>query len=143
MIVEDRPPSSVDLSEIAESVVNEHQASPAAVVAAVLWQVVGKLHLYQWDVVVYWWGGRAFVHGASPYGAIPGQPEYLHFVYPPLAAALFAPLASLNASAVGAGPGLELRKPVSFMPSGSKMLRRANTSSVSPDARRTTSPSGM
>ena len=69
------------------------------VVVAVLWQVLGKLHLYQWDVVVYWWGGRAFAHGASPYGAIPGQPEYLHFVYPPLVAAIFAPLAPLNQSA--------------------------------------------
>jgi len=69
------------------------------VVVAVLWQIIGKLHLYQWDVVVYWWGGRAFMHGASPYGPIPGQPEYLHFVYPPLPAALFAPLATLNQSA--------------------------------------------
>jgi hypothetical protein len=71
----------------------------AVVVAAVLWQILGRLHLYQWDVVVYWWGGRAFMHGASPYGPIPGQPEYLHFVYPPLLAALFAPLAPLNQSA--------------------------------------------
>jgi hypothetical protein len=71
----------------------------AVVVVAALWQIVGKLHLYQWDVVVYWWGGRAFAHGASPYGAIPGQPEYLHFVYPPLLAAVFAPLAPLNESA--------------------------------------------
>jgi hypothetical protein len=69
------------------------------VIVAVLWQILGKLHLYQWDVVVYWWGGRAFAHGASPYGAIPGQPEYLHFVYPPLLAAVFAPLAPLNESA--------------------------------------------
>ncbi|MEO8561887.1 MAG: glycosyltransferase family 87 protein [bacterium] len=71
----------------------------AAVVAAALWQILGKLHLYQWDVIVYWWGGRAFAHGASPYGAIPGQPEYLHFVYPPLVAAVFAPLAPLTPSA--------------------------------------------
>jgi hypothetical protein len=71
----------------------------AVVVVAALWQIVGKLHLYQWDVVVYWWGGRAFMHGASPYGPIPGQPEYLHFVYPPLLAAVFAPLAPLNESA--------------------------------------------
>jgi hypothetical protein len=72
------------------------------VAAAALWQIVGKLHLYQWDVVVYWWGGRAFAHGASPYGPIPGQPEYLHFVYPPLLAAVFAPLAPLNESAAKA-----------------------------------------
>jgi hypothetical protein len=71
----------------------------AIVVAAALWQIIGKLHLYQWDVIVYWWGGRAFMHGASPYGPIPGQPEYLHFVYPPLLAAVFAPLAPLNQSA--------------------------------------------
>lgn len=71
----------------------------AVVVAAALWQILGKLHLYQWDVIVYWWGGRAFAHGASPYGAIPGQPEYLHFVYPPLVAAVFAPFAPLNQSA--------------------------------------------
>jgi hypothetical protein len=71
----------------------------AAVVVAALWQILGKLHVYQWDVGVYWWGGRAFAHGASPYGAIPGQPEYLHFVYPPLLAALFSPLAPLKLSA--------------------------------------------
>jgi hypothetical protein len=70
-----------------------------AVAVAALWQILGKLHLYQWDVIVYWWGGRAFAHGLSPYGAIPGQPEYLHFVYPPLLAAVFAPLSVLNASA--------------------------------------------
>ena len=71
----------------------------AVVVSAALWQILGKLHLYQWDVIVYWWGGRAFAHGMSPYGAIPGQPEYLHFVYPPLVAALFAPMSVLNVSA--------------------------------------------
>ena len=69
------------------------------VVAAALWQIVGKVHVYQWDVIVYWWGGRAFAHGQSPYGPIPGQPEYLHFVYPPIVAALFAPLAILKPSA--------------------------------------------
>jgi Glycosyltransferase family 87 len=75
------------------------EAWAAVVVLAALWQIVGKLHLYQWDVTVYWWGGRAFAHGASPYGPIPRQPEYLHFVYPPLVAALFAPLSVLNVSA--------------------------------------------
>ena len=75
------------------------EAWAAVVVAAALWQIVGKLHVYQWDVMVYWWGGRAFAHGASPYGPIPGQPEYLHFVYPPLVAAVFAPLAVLNVGA--------------------------------------------
>ena len=69
------------------------------VVLAALWQIVGKLHVYQWDVMVYWWGGRAFAHGASPYGPIPQQPEYLHFVYPPLVAAVFAPLSMLNVGA--------------------------------------------
>ena len=69
------------------------------VAAAALWQIIGKLHLYQWDVMVYWWGGNAFAHGQSPYGAIPGQPEYLHFVYPPLVAAVFAPMSVLNVSA--------------------------------------------
>ena len=69
------------------------------VVLAALWQIVGKLHVYQWDAVVYWWGGRAFARGLSPYGPIPGQPEYLHFVYPPLVAAVFAPLSFLNVSA--------------------------------------------
>ena len=68
------------------------------VVAAALWQIVGKVHVYQWDVIVYWWGGRAFAHGQSPYGVIPGQPEYLHFVYPPIVATLFAPLAILKPS---------------------------------------------
>ena len=71
----------------------------AVVVLAAFWQIVGKLHVYQWDVIVYWWGGRAFAHGASPYGPIPGQPEYLHFVYPPLVASAFAPLAVLNVGA--------------------------------------------
>jgi len=75
------------------------EAWAAVVVLAALWQIVGKLHVYQWDVVVYWWGGRAFARGLSPYGPIPGQPEYLHFVYPPLAAAAFAPISLLNVSA--------------------------------------------
>ena len=69
------------------------------VVAAALWQIVGKIDTYQWDVLVYRWGGGAFVQGRSPYGAIPGQPEYLHFVYPPLVAALFVPLAALKPAA--------------------------------------------
>jgi len=75
------------------------EAWAAVIVLAALWQIVGKLHVYQWDTVVYWWGGRAFARGLSPYGAIPGQPEYLHFVYPPLVAAAFAPLSLLNVSA--------------------------------------------
>lgn len=76
------------------------EAWAIVVVAAALWQIIGKLHLYQWDVIVYWWGGRAFANGQSPYGAIPGQPEYLHFVYPPIVAALFAPLAILKPAVV-------------------------------------------
>jgi len=75
------------------------EAWAAVVVLAALWQIVGKLHVYQWDAVVYWWGGRSFARGLSPYGPIPGQPEYLHFVYPPLVAAAFAPLSLLNVSA--------------------------------------------
>jgi hypothetical protein len=75
------------------------EAWAAVVVLAALWQIVGKLHVYQWDVMVYWWGGRAFAHGVSPYGPIPQQPEYLHFVYPPLVAAAFAPFSVLNVSA--------------------------------------------
>ncbi|PYP79011.1 MAG: hypothetical protein DMD35_09595 [Gemmatimonadetes bacterium] len=75
------------------------EAWAAVVVLAALWQILGKLHVYQWDVMVYWWGGRAFAHGVSPYGPIPGQPEYLHFVYPPLVAAAFAPLSVLNVAA--------------------------------------------
>ena len=71
----------------------------AVVVTAALWQILGKLRVYQWDVMVYWWSGRAFVHGVSPYGPIPQQPEYLHFVYPPLVAAVFAPLSVLNVAA--------------------------------------------
>jgi Glycosyltransferase family 87 len=74
------------------------EAWAIVVVAAALWQIVTKVHLYQWDVIVYWWAGRAFAHGQSPYGAIPGQPEYLHFVYPPIVAPLFAPLAILKPS---------------------------------------------
>ena len=74
------------------------EAWAIVVVAAALWQIVTKVHVYQWDVIVYWWGGRAFAHGQSPYGAIPGQPEYLHFVYPPIVAPLFAPLAILKPS---------------------------------------------
>src|SRR4051812_19921764 len=69
------------------------------VVAAALWQVLSQLGTYQWDVIVYWWGGRAFIDGRSPYGAIPNQPDYLHFVYPPLVAAVFVPLAKLNLAA--------------------------------------------
>jgi hypothetical protein len=71
----------------------------AVVIGAALWQILTQLGTYQWDVIVYWWGGRAFVNGRSPYGAIPGQPVYLHFVYPPLLAAVFAPMAALNVSA--------------------------------------------
>ncbi len=72
------------------------EAWAIVVIAAALWQIIAKVHVYQWDVIVYWWGGRAFAHGQSPYGAIPGQPEYLHFVYPPIVAPLFAPLAILK-----------------------------------------------
>ena len=75
------------------------EAWAAVVVVAALVQIVGKLHVYQWDVMVYWWSGRAFAHGASPYGPIPQQPDYLHFVYPPLVAAVFAPLSVLNVGA--------------------------------------------
>lgn len=75
------------------------EAWAAVVVLAAIWQILGKLHVYQWDVGVYWWGGRAFAHGVSPYGPIPRAPEYLHFVYPPLVAAVFSPFAVLNVSA--------------------------------------------
>ena len=75
------------------------EAWAIVVLLAALWQIVGKLHVYQWDVLVYSWGGRAFARGLSPYGPIPGQPEYLHFVYPPLVAAAFAPLSLINVSA--------------------------------------------
>jgi hypothetical protein len=75
------------------------EAWAAIVVLAAVVQILGKLHVYQWDVGVYWWGGRAFAHGLSPYGPIPRQPEYLHFVYPPLVAAIFAPFSVLNVSA--------------------------------------------
>jgi hypothetical protein len=68
------------------------------VIGAALWQILSQLGTYQWDVFVYWWGGRAFVAGRSPYGAIPGQPVYLHFVYPPLLAAVFSPMAALSVS---------------------------------------------
>jgi hypothetical protein len=75
------------------------EAWAGVVVLAALWQILGKLHVYQWDVGVYWWGGSAFAHGVSPYGPIPRAPEYLHFVYPPLVAAVFAPFSVLNLSA--------------------------------------------
>ena len=75
------------------------EAWAAVVVLAAIWQILGKLHVYQWDVGVYWWGGSAFAHGVSPYGPIPRQPEYLHFVYPPLVAAVFSPFSVLNVSA--------------------------------------------
>ena len=75
------------------------EAWAVIVVLAAVWQVLGKLHVYQWDVGVYWWGGRSFAHGVSPYGPIPRQPEYLHFVYPPLVAAVFSPFSVLNLSA--------------------------------------------
>lgn len=75
------------------------EAWAAVVVLAAVWQILGKLHVYQWDVGVYWWGGRAFARGVSPYGPIPRLPEYLHFVYPPLVAAVFAPFSVLNVSA--------------------------------------------
>ena len=78
------------------------EAWAAVVLLAAVWQILGKLHVYQWDVGVYWWGGRAFAHGISPYGPIPRQPEYLHFVYPPLVAAVFSPFSVLNVSATKA-----------------------------------------
>jgi hypothetical protein len=70
-----------------------------AVIVSVLGQIVFRLGIYQWDTIVYWWAGRAFLAGHSPYGAIPGQPVYLHFVYPPITAAVFAPLAYFNVAA--------------------------------------------
>jgi alpha-1,2-mannosyltransferase len=69
------------------------------IVVAALAQVFFKLGTYQWDLIVYWWGGHAFATGHSPYGAIPNQPVYLHYVYPPITAALFAPLSLLNVAA--------------------------------------------
>jgi glycosyl transferase family 87 len=66
------------------------------ILAAAAVQVFVSLGAYQWDVIVYWWGGHQFSAGQSPYTAIPNQPVYLHYVYPPLTAALFTPLASLN-----------------------------------------------
>ena len=75
------------------------EAWAAVVLLAAAWQILGKLHVYQWDVGVYWWGGRSFAHGVSPYGPIPRQPEYLHFVYPPLVASVFSPFSVLNVSA--------------------------------------------
>jgi Glycosyltransferase family 87 len=70
-----------------------------AVIVSVLGQIVFRLGTYQWDTIVYWWAGRAFLGGRSPYGAIPGQPSYLHYVYPPITAAVFAPLAHFNVAA--------------------------------------------
>jgi hypothetical protein len=69
------------------------------VIAAALWQILSQLGAYQWDVIVYWWGGHSFANGQTPYAAIPGQPAYLHFVYPPLLAAFFAPMSVLNVAA--------------------------------------------
>ncbi len=45
--------------------------------------------------------GRARVRGGAiaVWHAIPGQADYLHFVYPPLMAAVFAPMAALNLNA--------------------------------------------
>ena len=63
-------------------------------------QVLLKLQTYQWDTGVYWWAGRAFSAGQSPYGAIPGQPVYLHYIYPPLTAAFFAPFGHLSIGVV-------------------------------------------
>src|SRR5262249_12377707 len=69
------------------------------VIVSVLGQLVIRLGTYQWDTIVYWGAGRAFPAGHSPYGIIPGQPSYLHFVYPPLTAAVFSPLAHFNVAA--------------------------------------------
>ena len=69
------------------------------IVLAAAAQVLFKLGAFQWDLGVYWWGGAAFRAGRSPYGAIPGQPVYLHYVYPPITALLFAPLAHLSVGA--------------------------------------------
>lgn len=70
-----------------------------SIVLAAAAQVLFKLGSYQWDLIVYWWGGRAFSAARSPFGAIPGQPVYLHYVYPPITAALFAPLGHLSVPA--------------------------------------------
>lgn len=108
------------------------EAWAAVVVLAAFWQIVGKLHVYQWDVMVYWWGGRAFAHGVSPYGPIPGQPEYLHFVYPPLVASAFAPLAVLN---VGAAKVLWLALKIAAFAATLQLWRRripAEQSAVPP-----------
>jgi alpha-1,2-mannosyltransferase len=70
-----------------------------SIVLAAAAQVLLELGSYQWDLIVYWWGGRAFSAARSPFGAIPGQPVYLHYVYPPITAALFAPLGHLSVPA--------------------------------------------
>ncbi|GAA2691454.1 MULTISPECIES: glycosyltransferase 87 family protein [Actinosynnema] len=64
----------------------------AVVVVVFLWRGVGASLL---DLRVYLTGGRVWLEGSDLYGsAFPG-PDGLPFTYPPLAAALFAPLALL------------------------------------------------
>lgn len=54
---------------------------------------------YGWDFAVYHVAGQRFASGADPYGPIPGLPDYLHYVYPPITAALFTPFAGLSDTA--------------------------------------------
>lgn len=71
----------------------------AVILIAAAAQVFSGLAAYQWDVTVYSWAGHEFSAGHSLYTVVPGGPTYLHYVYPPLTAALFAPLAQLSLAA--------------------------------------------
>ena len=62
-------------------------------------QVFFSLAAYQWDVMVYLWAGHEFNAGRSLYTVVPGAASYFHYVYTPLTAAVFAPLANLNPAA--------------------------------------------
>ncbi len=70
------------------------------ILVAAFGQILVKWSAYQWDSTVYWWAGHELNAGHSLYTVVPGQPVYLHYVYPPLTAWLFVPIAHLNVAAM-------------------------------------------
>jgi hypothetical protein len=68
-------------------------------VASAAWMILRFPGRYQWDFMVYHAAGQRFAAGVDPYGPIAGLPQYLHYIYPPITAAVFAPLAGLGDTA--------------------------------------------
>ena len=86
----------------------EHAVDHALLVLSPLVVLLSLRHFLSLHVIAidfrdaYWWAGHQVLHGRSPYHPSAGQiASAIVFVYPPLAALLFAPLALLPASLAG------------------------------------------